>query len=31
MKTVIDFFARYWFLLIMLFLFIGLMIGVANF
>jgi len=31
MKNVIEFFARYWFPLIMLASFIGLMIAVANF
>jgi len=31
MKNAIEFFARYWFPLIMLVLFIGLMIAVANF
>ncbi len=31
MKNVIHFFVRYWFPLIMLSLFIGLMIGVATF
>jgi hypothetical protein len=31
MKNVIDFISQYWFVLIMLILFVGLMIAVANF